>query len=81
MTDIEDWKIRAAHLYGAAERLERRAQALIDEAVEFRRVAGRCEANADRMLRDAANECMGLKGAKTMGDKRVSSLMNFTWPK
>jgi hypothetical protein len=26
------------------------------------------------------DENMGLKGAKTMGDKRVSSLMDFRWP-
>jgi hypothetical protein len=24
---------------------------------------------------------MGLKGAKTLGDSRVSSLMNFKWPR
>lgn len=56
MTDIADWEFRASHMKAAAERLERKAQALIDEAVEFRRVSDRCAAAADRMRRDRVNK-------------------------
>lgn len=56
MTDLSDWEFRAAHMKAAAARLERKAQDLIDEAVEFRRVADRCDAAADRMRRDGVNK-------------------------